>query len=156
MGPYCFQSALDTYETPYTDEPDSSSSIIPSTHITPPTSPPVHTITRTPTSPSLASSLPHNQDLEKGHPPFYPISPNQPNLTTETHLQRLHPRLFRVFSFIHVSAALLTAVEILGLLYLRKAENCGVSGGGVMGAPTMLLWGLLGACFGSGVGLCFL
>jgi hypothetical protein len=200
MAPSGFQTTLDSYITPYSDEPDTQPQSIPSIFVTPPSTPPPYNTAisispnQSSTSPVRVLSVPPTpSDLEKGLPPSYfdPSSPSRtsyltpteqhehqdqyvpnqnhrqlvillPNETTHFYLNtesrdtQRHPSYYQILTFIHISAALLTGIEILDLLYLQHVDQFDVLGGGIFGAPLILLWGLLGSYFGSGVALCFL
>lgn len=127
------------------------------------------------------SYLPYTAYSTYDPTPLFPINQNTPNQTQNhnqlivllpnetSHLylsttspsstassdQNVYPSWFQILSFVHISAALLTGIEVLDLLYLHHVEEYDVLGAGVFGGPLMLLWALLGAYFGSGAALCF-
>lgn len=172
MGPSYFQIAADAYTNSNSDsgERDPSSTSMPSMCITSPDHPPFYSYNHTKSSPhfsasqSLYHSCPYYQDEEKsiGFSPCRFTSPNRltitlPEETTHLYLttsSHPYPSLFQTLSLIHISAALLTGIEALNLLYLHHVEGCHVLEGDILGRPLMLFWGLV-LYFGTGVGLCF-
>ena len=189
MGRPTFQTSLDSFVTPYSDDSDTSANTL--RIVTPLSTPPPYNTPIT-LAPNQTSSPSHRElfvpptpsDLEKGLPPSYtyntspinhesstPHFPGRnavflllPSSTTHIHLtssqdaprSQAYPSLSQTLSFVHISAALLTGVEVLDLLYLHRAEDFDVTGAGIFGAPFCLLWALLGTYFGSGLTLCFL